>query len=244
MKILLIAERDEVRDAVHSHLGPQHAEIIRYRNPIKAMDNLDEIEPHVVLFSAQDFPRHWKPFLALLRSIWDKSESVFVLLKVDDFTEDEAAKAQALQVNGVVHENLSNAGELNRLREVLGEYSVLYEGRGESRTPVGEDDGVRLVLTHPVSHRLITGTVLDLSTSGLSFEADNKRVAAGLEQGMRFAGSTLRLGDSIYPIDAKLVRAGAELGVEFEGIPDGGRRELEAVVEKISQRSEGGNGLR
>ena len=63
MKILLVSERDELRDHIRRNFMPRGAEIIQYYNPIKAMDNLDEVDPEVVLFSAQDFPRHWKPFL-------------------------------------------------------------------------------------------------------------------------------------------------------------------------------------
>jgi len=31
------------------------------------MDNISEIQPELVLFSAEDYPRHWKIFLKVLR---------------------------------------------------------------------------------------------------------------------------------------------------------------------------------
>lgn len=243
MKVLLVAERESLRDAAARNLGPQRAEIIWYRNPIKAMDNLDEVEPQVVLFSAQDFPRHWKPFLALLRSTWDKSESIFILLNGDDFPKEEAAKAEALSVNGIVHENLEDARELNRLRNILSDYSELYEARGDRRAPVDASDHVELVMTHPVSLRLITGRVEDVSVSGLAFLADNPAVAESLERGTRFPGSTLRIGSAIYLVSTRVARPGRRLGLEFEEMPDAVRDRLEEVVRRLTTDTEAGDAV-
>jgi len=41
MKILLVSERDELREFIKRNFIPRGAEIIQYYNPIKAMDNLD-----------------------------------------------------------------------------------------------------------------------------------------------------------------------------------------------------------
>ena len=44
MKILLVSERDELKSYIRRNFMPRGAEIIQYYNPIKAMDNLDELE--------------------------------------------------------------------------------------------------------------------------------------------------------------------------------------------------------
>jgi len=86
MKLLLVAANDELKRALSFHLRPIGVEVIQYVHPIKAMDNIEEIEPDVVLFSSSDFPRHWKPFLKLLRGNKARNESMFILLRGGDFS--------------------------------------------------------------------------------------------------------------------------------------------------------------
>ena len=48
MKILLVSERDELHEFIKRNFIPRGAEIIQYYNPIKAMDNLDEVDPEIL----------------------------------------------------------------------------------------------------------------------------------------------------------------------------------------------------
>ena len=67
MKLLVVAQREDLKNLVVYHLNPLGFEIVFYSDPVKVIDNLDEIAPEMVIFNAQDFPRHWKPVLKLLR---------------------------------------------------------------------------------------------------------------------------------------------------------------------------------
>ena len=103
---MLIVHKDETSQILEQNLHPMGFEFIIYRNPLKAMDNIEEVKPDIVIFSAADFPRHWKPFLNLLRKDRKKDECVMVLLVGDFFPFEEAAKAVYLQANGVIGEDL------------------------------------------------------------------------------------------------------------------------------------------
>src|SRR6056297_1331296 len=142
MKILLVSERDELKGYIRRNFMPRGAEIIQYYNPIKAMDNLDEIDPDVVLFSAQDFPRHWKPFLIFLRDSRAREQCVFVVLTGGEFDHEEADKAQALQVNGIVDERLQDRRELARLKDLVNRYRDIGDARGERRLVPTQTDRV------------------------------------------------------------------------------------------------------
>ena len=112
MKLLLVTSKEETRNRVYSHFNRLGYEIIIYDNPLKAMDNLSEIVPEAVIFNAEDFPRHWKPFLQVLRQLFEREKSVFILLKGESFNDEEALKAGSLSVSGVLSEDFQRPEEI------------------------------------------------------------------------------------------------------------------------------------
>jgi hypothetical protein len=236
MKILLVSNRQELGTLVHTHFRPHGSELIHYFNPIKAMDNLDEIDPDLVLFSAQDFPRHWKPFAAFLRDQRTRDESVFVLLEGQNLSEEEAEKAQHLAVNALVGEDLSDATQLARLKDVVSRYKKLDEGRTEYRyVPHGPDD-IHFAFTHPSSFQVITGTVVDISTTGIRFVPANPARTRDVEQGQRLDECSLQLGDDIRTVDCTVVRSGQELGIRFEHASEAASNHIQHYIEGSSER--------
>jgi len=223
MKIVLVAERNELRNLVRDHFVPQGSEIIQYWSPIKAMDNIDEIEPDLVLFSALDFPRHWKPFLVYLRNSRDRDSTVFVLLKGDNFPFEEASKAHHLGANGIVHEDLENKREINRLKELVSRYKDILEARRERRYIPGPVDRIAFLFAHPETLRMITGTVEDISAGGLRMLPDVPEFVADLTPGTVLPGCSLRGGEAIYSVDAMIIRNDRYLHVFFKSLPESDR---------------------
>ena len=88
MKALLLIESDRIANIARFYLRPLGFETIRYRNPVKALDNLEEIDPEAVIMSARDFPRHWKAIAQTIRAEKGKDGCVIVLLKGDSFPLD------------------------------------------------------------------------------------------------------------------------------------------------------------
>jgi hypothetical protein len=236
MKILLVSNRQELGKVVDTHFRPHGSELIHYFNPIKAMDNLDEIDPDVILFSVQDFPRHWKPFAAFLREQRSRDESVFVLLQKHDLPEEEAEKAQHLAVNALVGEDLSDSTELVRLKDVVSRYKKLDEGRTEHRyVPHGPDD-IHFAFTHPSTFQVVTGTVVDISTTGIRFVPSNPSRTRDVAQGQRLDECSLQLGDDVVTVDCTVVRPGGELGLRFEHDSDVAPAQIERYIEGSSER--------
>ena len=230
MKIVLVAQRNELKEHIRNHFNPQGSEIIQYWNPIKAMDNIDEIEPDLVLFSALDFPRHWKPFLVYLRNSRDRDSTVFVLLKGDNFPFEEASKAHHLGANGIVHEDLENNREINRLKELVSRYKDILEARRERRYIPGPSDRIAFLFAHPETLRIITGRVEDISAGGLRVKPDFHEFVADLSPGAVLSGCSLRAGESIYTVDAMVIRNDQCLHVFFKTLSDADRSLVSAYL--------------
>jgi hypothetical protein len=105
MRILIVAESDETVGALQNLFRTEPGyETFGYSLLLKALDNIEEINPDMVLISAADFPRHWKLFVRYLCSPLFQSLPMILLLTDRKFDQDERAKAKALGVNKVINE--------------------------------------------------------------------------------------------------------------------------------------------
>jgi len=55
---MLVAEERFLKNRFNSFFRTRGYQGLQYSNPLKAMDNLEELSPDVLLCSATDFPRH------------------------------------------------------------------------------------------------------------------------------------------------------------------------------------------
>jgi hypothetical protein len=148
MKTILVMENQETQNRIKGSLGPLGFDFISYQNPVKALDNLDEIKPDLIIFSAEDFPRHWKPFLSFYRIQKSKEEGVFILLIGEEFPEEEAEKATVLEINGMIESSLDQ-GSLETLQDILARYNLLPEIRGDRRYPSSWMREIDFAFIHP-----------------------------------------------------------------------------------------------
>lgn len=236
MKILLVSEREELNSYIRRNFMPRGAEIIQYYSPIKAMDNLDEVLPDVILFSAQDFPRHWKPFLAFLRDFRAREQCVFVLLTGEDFDHEEADKAQALQVNGIVHEHLRDREELARLKELVNRYRDIGDARTEKRIVPSSTDQIGFVFTHPDRMELLFGRVEDVSAAGVSFVPADRQKTMDLRRGAEVPVCSLRVGETVMSFPCRIVRNDRTISFEFSSLADEQRELIRSYVADHSRR--------
>ncbi len=235
MKLLLVADKDTTRDILSSHLQPCGFDVIHYRHPIKAMDNIEEIEPDVVVFSAEDFPRHWKPFIKLLRETRTKGQTAFVLLTGESFSYDEAAKATHLEVHGVIRETLDDRSELRKLDDIITRYGALRDGRGDLRYVPDDADNVEFLITHPTTYRLITGTLYDLSPAGAAFVPDDPKASIDIPAGVTIAHCSLMLDDLRLSLACKVIRNSGRMALRFVNTTDDVER---AIIDYIHGRAE------
>jgi DNA-binding response OmpR family regulator len=220
MKLLVILGSDEIYQTISGHINPLGFDCIRYQYPLKAMDNIDEIDPTGVIISAGDFPRHWKIVVQFIRYERDKETCPIIILKGKGFSQAEAAKAFYLGVNGIVAENLNNPAEVDRLQQVLGRYVKTSDKRRNTRYHIQLWMDIGFCAINPLDSHIITGQVKTISTNGLSFHPESSLNLEGLTPNIELAECTLRLGeDSLSPI-CRLVRTGRDVSLEIIFLSD------------------------
>jgi len=236
MKVMLVINKDETGEILEQNLHPLGFEFIIYRNPLKAMDNLEEVKPDIVLFSAEDFPRHWKPFLSLLRKDRKKDECVMVLLVGDFFPFEEAAKAVYLQVNGVISEDLQDKRKMMRMENLLSRYKMIAENRTGLRYIPDDYDEIEFIFSHPETMKLITGLIDDISNNGMGFSPDSPHLTSDLEEDAEISSCSLRINDDIFSVNCRVVRNGKNLALAFIKMPEEDNFKLQEYIDNRPAR--------
>lgn len=232
MIALLIAASDYIEELVKVHLEPLGFDHVRYRQVLKAMDNIDEINPDAILISAEDFPRHWKTLVQHVRNEHPRDKVSIIILKGAHFAYEEAAKAAHIGVNGIVDEMLSSEDERERLKGILARHMPVLEQRHTSRFIPGPHDHISFMFTNPMDNTLIFGSVESFSQSGLLFKPASPAHTNALGGDTELPLCSLRVGDNILAPLCKLVRNGRMLAIEFSSFLPGEHRILEQYLEE------------
>ena len=235
MKLLVVAQRKELKDLVAYHLNPIGFEILYYSEPTKIVDSLEEIQPDMLLFNAVDFPRHWKPILKLLRERLTKEQAVFVILAKDPPFE-EAAKATYLGANGIIDANLPEKQQMQHLEQLYRRYGALKDKRRFHRLIPTQADNLKLLFSHPRTLAIITGSLVEISIKGASFFPDDPSLTADLRRDDPLQHCTLSVEDQQVSVDARFTRNEDTIGLQFKSFETGGHHKLFHYIRNRSQR--------
>ena len=219
MKLLLVLGSDDTYDHISLHIKPMGFDLIRYNNVLKAMDNIDEIDPTGIIISARDYPRHWKTFVQFIRSERPKNSCPIIILVGDSFSLEETTKAHYLGVSGIASEDLVPS-EINRIQEILCRYLPADEKRRSRRYHVQPWQQLNFILTVPKDKYLITGEIKTISAGGLSFLPDHAQLLKNTNLNEVFVDCPLRAGDALLSPICRLVRTGRILSLEFLSFPE------------------------
>lgn len=67
MLAVVLAEEDNFFRAISHRLRLRHYAVVRYRDPVKLSDNLQELRPELLVVRKEDYPLHWVVLAAQLR---------------------------------------------------------------------------------------------------------------------------------------------------------------------------------
>ena len=98
MKALVISGNAEIYEVVAPLLKQKGFELIHYRWIIKALDNIEEIQPDIIVLSAVEYPRHWKTLAGFVQSGIGGNQVKVYLCETTHLTVEDAAKADELGV--------------------------------------------------------------------------------------------------------------------------------------------------
>jgi DNA-binding NarL/FixJ family response regulator len=236
VKTLLVIDHDNLKDQIIEHMAPQGFDFIHYNNPIKALDNIEEIKPDLVIFSAVDFPRHWKPFITVLRSFMDKNESVFILLKGDQFPSEESTKASTLEVNGIISENLNDPVVIGQMEDIFSRYNIISDKRISRRYISNVIQDFEFIFTHPINSSLIIGEITDISIGGISFTPESLQLTQDVREGTIISNCTLRLKETFYTISVIVIRNNSILSLGFIDLDHLLKEEMIEYFHEIPER--------
>ncbi|MDR1957033.1 MAG: PilZ domain-containing protein [Treponema sp.] len=240
MKLLLVMGSDDTFDRVSFYTKAMGFDLIRYRYVLKAMDNIDEADPAGLIISAQDFPRHWKVLLQFIRSGRSRRICSIIILKGDYFPLEAASKALYLGVDGLVMESLDDPREIIRLQALLKDAIPVQEQYRVRRYFEEAWNRFGLVISHPVTRRLITGRVISISMAGVSFYPDDTASLKGIPVHTELPGCSLRAGDALLSPVCTLLYPGRVAILEFRSFPSTDRTLLEAYLRGVDAFPTGG----
>lgn len=188
MKLLVISNK-ELNNRKKSLFQSFNIDIIKYTNPLKAMDNFYEISPDVVYFIKEDFPRVWKIVLSSLRENFNKDKSVFIL----DGGSLEEDRKDFFYLNGnIVIENDS-----------LSEVKDLFESRFSldfTPTFTPKENEYSIGFVHPETFSFISAQVVKINGSVLIFSIDRSEYE-GIDCGISIKNASMELNNELISLD-------------------------------------------
>ncbi|WP_319476996.1 hypothetical protein [Marispirochaeta aestuarii] len=236
MIVLLVARDPNFKEPLQEQFSSRGGDIVQYRNPVKAMDNLEEIQPDLVIFHTQDFPRHWKPFVRYYRTMKKKDQGICVLFTGDLFTEDEAAKSQLLEVNGLVPYLQEDHVIRASIEEIIQRYALFSEDRKYRRYTPRAYDEISFMFSHPDNFSIITGAIIDISIHSVRFYPDSPDKTITISENTVISDCSLQLDDKILTFPSRIVRNNKILTLDM-GMSDHDRALLDDYISGAAERA-------
>ena len=102
MKALIISDKQEIIDFSEKFLKENGYDIIVYRWLLKAIDNIEEIQPDLIFLSAAEYPRHWKTLASFVKSGIGGNNVQIYLYDPDSLSDEEKRKAVELGIQNYI----------------------------------------------------------------------------------------------------------------------------------------------
>lgn len=176
MKVVLIAESEDTIKDCSSFLEESGADVITYRWFLKALDNLTEIQPHIIIVSALDFPRHWKTLFTHIETGEIKTRPLVYLISGPSFTEEEKEKAMFLGVQDIFSSPLTERDKASLLSMLPSTIETVSE-------EPENNESVQFSFINPLSGLVVTGSVLSYEHPALRFVPSSKESIEGIRFG-------------------------------------------------------------
>lgn len=195
MKALIVSDSQKESIALQATAQQLGYDTIAYRWLLKALDNIEEISPQVVIINALEYPRHWKLFTQHLLCALSHKPKV-ILLVPENWEEEEIEKARILGVRGYV--TATEGAQLEKLKMFLKpDVVTLYDN----------DEG-SILFIHPKEGTLFSGSVSKLNQAQAEFTPDRP---IKLHVGDFIADGSLKTKEGIKSFQAEVIETEPEL---------------------------------
>ena len=93
MKTLILAENSDFSHDLEKIILKNNCSPIIYHSALKALDNIEEIAPEILIVHTGDFPRHWKTLIQYTQTLFPQRQVAIYLFVSDYFSQKEQEKA-------------------------------------------------------------------------------------------------------------------------------------------------------
>ena len=216
MKVLIVAESEKILEQYSSFFKTRNYDVLKYRWLMKALDNLEEIEPEICVISASDYPRHWKTFIQFLHATITKTDTKNILITGENFSDEEKEKAKVLGIKIIIDENtipensplLKEFDSSSRTEETeINNESTSQKTINTSEESVSlnntdlikndfltENTDTKFIFTMPHSNQIINGTVVNFDYPMIYFSPADYELKNKFKIGQLIESCTLKTG--------------------------------------------------
>lgn len=176
MKALIISDKQEIIDLLRAKLVDDGYDIIVYHWLLKALDNVEEIQPDYIVLSADEYPRHWKTLASFVQSGIGGKDVRFCLYNADNLSDDDKSKAEKLNVEFWCEKKEFTSKVVPVVNEITETAKVV--------PVVNENPEQALILTHPITKNFVLGTAKKIDEN--TYECSFNRMGFMLHQNIQY----------------------------------------------------------
>ena len=170
MKILIISDDSAFINTIDSYFQKRGHSSIIYKWLIKAMDNLEEIKPEVIIVSADEYPRHWKSLVQFMESGIAGKEHKIYLYKKEKIEGEEELKIQKLNI-AKVFDNLDSITLNTTFAECFPKTQQAENIENKETTSETENS---LIITNPGTHNFVYGKYSFINEKAIKFSTNDE----------------------------------------------------------------------
>lgn len=185
MKALIISEDEKVYSTLDDILKTASYDTIIYKWLLKALDNIEEIQPDLIVVSSSEYPRHWKTLVQFVKSGIGGDDVEIYLYEPTPVSAEDEEKARILGVTGC----FSDFEDFKKLlTPAVPEPTSVVPEPVEGPEPVEEKPSIpnsgHFMFTHPLSQKFISGKFFDYNGKSLSCSFYNSEDISSVKEGM------------------------------------------------------------
>jgi len=234
MIILLIEADGRLRDPLEAATASHGISVVQYNSPLKALDNLQEIRPQSVVYAWEDFPRHWKTMLPVIREHWSREDCAFILYYEDQKPEvEQVNQALHLGVNAFIPKEGSLESFVERLLVVYRRYGLWIPGQGRQLPSGSLDSPWTMAFNHPYRHTLVTGLLTQIDNSCATFKTNDRHLIQDLLPGSLIKDVSLQCGEIFIDLDVQVRDNTGQLLLDYVRINRDDREILRKLLNQV-----------
>ena len=231
MKAIIISDDSNIINALDYTLSSSGFDTIIYRWLLKALDNIEEIRPDLVIVSANEYPRHWKTLTQFIASGIGGDKTKVFLLTLNELDKDEIKKAEALGIRGFI--SGTNTEDMTRLTNLLSDIFNLnskeidceeddeiptVSSLQETQPVTFDSNSVSLIFKNPKTGKIITGSVISYENKTVHFKADYPEKISMLSSGDIIDLLTFEIDSQAFNYKSEIIMNNTDLLMKLEEI--------------------------